>query len=177
MINSILIVAGIVLMIIAVIECTKLIQINTIPNLQWAWYAALSLIVFFLVGYIAYFFLSSTVGNIPMSSILICLILFFGAIFVITILSISYQLIKALTLRSSAMDQTNKTLAQSTKDLENRQNELKKAQQLLNDKNKELIKTLDDFYTLRVGLQKDLEAGKIAEENRKIKEKLDAIKK
>jgi diguanylate cyclase len=176
MLNSVLIVTGIILMVIAVVECAKLIQLNTIAGLQWAWYLILSLIVFFLVGYIAYFFLNSSYSNIPVSSMLISLILFFGAIFVITILSISYKLIKALTIHSSEIDKTNKSLTNNTKDLENRTGELKKIQDMLREKNKELLKTLDDFYTLRIGLQKDIEAGKLSEENKKIKEKIDAIK-
>lgn len=177
MLNTVLIVTGIVLMLIAVFECVRLIQLNTLVNLQWAWYLTLSLIVFFLVGYVAYFFLISSNSNLPISTMLISLILFFGAIFVITILSISYWLIKALTVHSSQISETNKNLTKNTKDLENRTNELKKIQDMLREKNKELLKTLDDFYTLRIGLQKDAEAGKVSEENEKIKERLDAVKK
>jgi hypothetical protein len=91
-------------------------------------------------------------------------------------LSISYTLIKALTIHSSEIDRTNQNLSKNTKDLENKTNELKKIQDFLREKNKELLKTLDDFYTLRLGLQKDIDAGKLSEENRKIKEKLDKLK-
>ena len=176
MINAALIISGVVLMVISVIQCVRLIQINTVKKLQWAWYLALLLIVFFLVGYIAYFFLSTNSPNLPISSLLICLILFFGAIFVITILSISYGLFHALIERSKEIDQTNTTLMKNASELENKQKELEKAQLLLDEKNKELEKTLDDFYTMRISLQKDMEAGKVAEENNKIKERLDAVK-
>jgi hypothetical protein len=176
MLNTVLIITGIVLMVIAVFECVRLIQLNTLVNLQWAWYLTLSLIVFFLLGYIAYFFLISSNGGLPISTMLISLILFFGAIFVITILSISYILIKALTMRSSQISETNKNLTKNTKDLENKTGELKKIQDMLREKNKELLKTLDDFYTLRIGLQKDVEAGKLSEENKKIKDRLDSVK-
>ena len=108
---------------------------------------------------------------------LISFILFFGAVFVITILSISYELVKALTVKSSQIDKTNKDLIANTKDLENKTNELKKTEQLLHEKNKELESTLDDFYVMRMALQKDMELGKVSEENRKIKERLDALKK
>lgn len=177
MFDTVLIVFGIVLMLIAIFQCVRLIQLNTLVNLQWAWYLTLGLIVFFLLGYIAYFFLISNNGSIPISSMLISLILFFGAVFVITILSITYWLIKALTVRSSQISETNKNLTKNTKDLENRTNELKKIQDMLREKNKELLKTLDDFYTLRIGLQKDVEAAKLSEENKKIKERLDSVKK
>src|SRR3989344_5257320 len=76
MINSILILLGIVLMVISVIQCIKLIQINSVKHLQWAWLMVLVLIVFFLIGYIAYYFLSTNSPNLPVSSLLICLILF-----------------------------------------------------------------------------------------------------
>jgi ABC-type lipoprotein release transport system permease subunit len=176
MINSLLIITGIILMVISVVQCIKLITLHALASLQWAWYVILGLIVFFLIGYIAYFFLNTSYSNIPVSSLLISLILFFGAIFVITILSISYGLISALTQRSLEIDQTNTTLTTNAKELEHKQNELKNAQELLRMKNKELVKTLDDFYTMRINIQKDMEAGKLAEENKKIKDRLDTIK-
>jgi predicted ferric reductase len=176
MINAVLVIAGIVIMIVSVVQCIRLINLNSIETLRGAWNFALGLIVFFLLAYIAYFFLETNYSSLPVSSLLISAILFFGAIFVITILSISYTLIKALTIHSSEIDRTNQNLSKNTKDLENKTNELKKIQDFLREKNKELLKTLDDFYTLRLGLQKDIDAGKLSEENRKIKEKLDKLK-
>jgi predicted PurR-regulated permease PerM len=176
MVNSALIVAGITLMVISVGQCIRLIRLNKIRSLQWAWYVIFSLIVFFLIGYVAYYILNSGYGNIPMSSLLVSLILFFGAIFVIAVLSISYQLFKALTERSSEIDKTNTDLVRNTQELQNKQAELKRAQELLHEKNKELVKMLDDFYMMRVNIQKDIETGKLVEENQKIKERLDTIK-
>jgi type VI protein secretion system component VasK len=176
MLESILIISGIVLMVIAVIECILLIRLNTIVNLRWAWYVIISLVLFFLIGYIGYFILFTTNSDIQMGMTLISFILFFGAIFVITILTISYQLIKALTIRSSEITETNKNLTKNTKELEAKHSELEKIQNMLREKNKELLKTLDDFYTLRIGLQKDLETGKMTEENTKIKARIDDLK-
>lgn len=51
------------------------------------------------------------------------------------------------------------------------------AEQKLKQANVELEKTLDDFYTVRLGLQKDLELNRVEEENKKIKAKIDNIKK
>lgn len=176
MINSVLIVTGILLQILSVVICIKLIKINTVKKLQWPWYLLLCLILFFLFGYIAYLFLNTNYGNIPVNSLLISLILFFGAIFVICVLSISYQLINTLLQQSAKLHETNKSLADNTQILTTKQSELEKIQLLLKEKNSELQKTLENFYTLRIGMQKDLEAGKLEAENKKIKERLDELK-
>ncbi len=55
--------------------------------------------------------------------------------------------------------------------------ELEEIKKELEKKNKELESTLDDFYTMRIGIQKDLELGRIEEENEKIKRRLDNLKK
>ncbi|OGF26340.1 hypothetical protein A2303_04055 [Candidatus Falkowbacteria bacterium RIFOXYB2_FULL_47_14] len=46
----------------------------------------------------------------------------------------------------------------------------------LDEKNKELERTLEDFYTIRLGMQRDLEKGTVSEENKKIRERLDKLK-
>jgi hypothetical protein len=176
MINSILIIIGIVLMILSVFRCIKLIKINVVRKLQALLYLMLFLIIFFLFGYTAYLFLNANYPNIPVSSLLICLILFFGAIFVVGILSISYQLIKILTQKTEELNQMNKSLIENADTLKNRQEELAKTRKMLEQKNTELEKTLDDFYTLRIGMQRDVELNSLAEENRKIKERIDNLK-
>ncbi|MEK6967834.1 MAG: HAMP domain-containing protein [Nanoarchaeota archaeon] len=62
-----------------------------------------------------------------------------------------------------SIDDLNKIVAEKTLGQEN--------------KNKELVETLDELYTLRIHLQKDMELGKVIEENSKIKERLDSLKK
>lgn len=47
----------------------------------------------------------------------------------------------------------------------------------MSKKNKELEDTLEEFYTLRIGMANDLKKGQIDEENKKIKERLDKLKK
>jgi hypothetical protein len=44
-------------------------------------------------------------------------------------------------------------------------------------KNKELEKTLEDFYTLRIDMEKDLKKDQVKKENKKIKSKLYKLKK
>mgnify|MGYP001571246748 FL=1 len=56
------------------------------------------------------------------------------------------------------------------------QNNVNEKTEELRKKNKELEETLEEFYTVRVGTQRDLESGKIKEENKKIREKLDRLK-
>jgi predicted PurR-regulated permease PerM len=163
-------------MIISVFQCIKLIKINTIEDLGTSWYFMLGLICFFLLGYIAFLFLQSNNSNIPISSLLICFILFFGAIFVIGVLSISYQLIKKLTQKTVELNKMNASLSENSNTLASKQEELIKMQGLLKQKNEELNKTLEDFYTIRIGMQKDMEKGKLEEENKMIKERLEKLK-
>jgi hypothetical protein len=115
-------------------------------------------------------------GNIPINSLLINLILFFGSIFVIGVLSISYKLILLLTKKTIEISQINNDLTENTKTLAQKKEELEKTQTLLKEKNKELQNTLEDFYALRITMQKDLELGRVKEENEKIKERLDKLK-
>jgi hypothetical protein len=176
MLNSILIITGIALMILSVFRCIKLIKVNVVKNLQGTLYLMLCLIIFFLLGYTSYLFLDTNYPDIPVSSLLICLILFFGAIFVVGILSISYQLIKILTQRTEELNQINKTLTGNTNTLKTRQEELVKTREMLEQRNSELEETLDDFYTMRISVQKEIESNKIEEENKKIKERLDNLK-
>ncbi len=46
----------------------------------------------------------------------------------------------------------------------------------LEKKNKELEDTLDDFYTLRIGMTRDMEKGVLEAENRKIKSKINKLR-
>jgi diguanylate cyclase len=174
--NSLLVVAGIIFLAISVFQCVKLIKINAIQNLQWPWYLMLYLIIFFLFGYAAYYYTSLHYGNISISSLLISLILFFGSIFVVGILSISRSLIESLTKKTMETSQINNNLIDNTKMLSQKKEELEKTQTQLKEKNQELENTLEDFYTLRLAMQKDIELGRVKKENEKIKERLDELK-
>lgn len=83
------------------------------------------------------------------------------------------DLIKEIKEREYAENNLKKnksTLLKLNKELIEAKSDLKK-------KNDELRKTMDDFYTIRVRMAKDIEKGKLEEENKKIKEKLDKFKK
>ncbi len=47
----------------------------------------------------------------------------------------------------------------------------------LEKKNQELEQTLDDFYTMRISMQRQLSDGTVEEENKKIKQRMDAARK
>jgi len=70
----------------------------------------------------------------------------------------------------------NKKVEERTGDLKNSKNELEKAKKELEQKNKELEQTLDDFYTMRLTMQKELEKGQIKKENQEIKKRLDKLR-
>jgi nitrate/nitrite-specific signal transduction histidine kinase len=76
-----------------------------------------------------------------------------------------------------AKDELDKKVEERTNNLKNTTDDLKKTKQELENKNKELEETLEDFYTMRIGMQKDLKLGRVEEENKKIKKRLDKLKK
>jgi hypothetical protein len=125
---------------------------------------------------VACYYLDTYSKDIPINSLLISLILFFGSIFVIGVLSISYGLIKLLTKKNAEINQINNEIIENTRALARKKEELEKTQTLLKEKNTELQNTLEDFYTLRIAVQKDMELGKVKEENEKIKESLSKLK-
>jgi hypothetical protein len=113
---------------------------------------------------------------IPLNSLLISLILFFGSVFVIGVLTVSYQLVSVLIQKTKELSLSNKTISENSELLRNKQIDLEKMESILKEKNNELEKTLEDFYTVRLGMEKDIQAGKLEEENKNIKNRLDALK-
>ena len=86
-----------------------------------------------------------------------------------------FLVILIFTLRIQVKSKTNKLVAEIDAHKKARV-ELGEFKKELEKKNKELENTLDDFYTMRIGIQKDLELGRIEEENEKIKRRLDNLK-
>jgi nitrogen fixation/metabolism regulation signal transduction histidine kinase len=68
-------------------------------------------------------------------------------------------------------------LKKSRDDLLKANKELENSKKELEMKNKELDQTLEDFYTVRLNMQKDMELGRVEEENKKIKQRLDRLRK
>jgi uncharacterized protein YpmS len=64
-----------------------------------------------------------------------------------------------------------------TAELELKINELKESQEQLTRTKNELQESLDMFYTMRIGIQKEIESGQFEKENQIIKERLNILKK
>lgn len=84
------------------------------------------------------------------------------------------QLSRSFDKMTESLKKSKEILEKYNKELEEK---VKKKTEELEEKNKELEETLDDFYTLRIGMQRDTESGKLEEENKKIKKRLDRVKK
>lgn len=85
----------------------------------------------------------------------------------------THDLIKEIEERKLA----EKELAHGKRILKELNEELKVAKLSLEEKNKELEETLEDFYTMRLGMSRDLKLGQVEKENKKIKNKLNKLKK
>jgi len=176
MVNFILVAAGVILMIVALALCFRIISITTIKKLQWQWYAMASLIIFFLIAYVAYLVLVNDSTRAITVLPLVAFILFFGAVFVVGVLSISYRLILALTVIAKENVEANIQLTKNSESLRVKQKALEDAQHTLTKRNMELEKTLEMFYNIRTDFQKSQAAGKVEEQNRLMRERLDELK-
>jgi hypothetical protein len=94
----------------------------------------LALIIFFLFGYTGFYYLSSYYIDLQISTLLIRFILFFGSIFVIGILSVSYKLIELLTKKTMELSQANGKLAEDSETPTREEEGLEKTQTLLKEK-------------------------------------------
>jgi hypothetical protein len=121
--SSFLIIVGIIFLVISVLQCIRIIRINPIQSLLWQWYLMLCLIIFFLLGYAGFYYLSFYYIDLQISTLLIKYILFFGSIFVIGVLSISYKLIELLTKKTMELSEMNSKLMENTKSLAQKKEE------------------------------------------------------
>ena len=168
---------GIVLMVYAVVLCRRLIQAVTDRKLRPPWYVLLFLICFFLAGYTSFlFFMFTSAMDLGMTGPLIGSILFLGAVFVVLVLAVGYVLVTSVNRHVLELDDKNRVLTNMTVELREGKEELEKAKKEQEEKNKEMEAVLEDFYTLRIGVGRDVEAGKFEEENKRIKERLDKLK-
>jgi len=135
------------------------------------------LIYFFLIGYIA--FLINIFRNISsqgMTEFLVSIIFFFGAIFVVIILKINCKLIIYLSEKSIDLQKLNKNLKSKNYDLIQKSKALIISEKKYKDQTEELETMLDDFYTIRLGMEEQVKKDVLEEENKKIKEKIKQLK-
>jgi len=92
-------------------------------------------------------------------------IFFFGALFVVIVLRVNYKLILKLTENSLRLGELNTVLENKNKELSHKTEELKKSEEKYIKRSKELDETLENFYTMRIGLQKQIDKDTIAFES------------
>jgi chromosome segregation ATPase len=84
--------------------------------------------------------------------------------------------VRGLNEKTDKIQEANTILTHDAEMIQKKDKELEEIKSKLEKKNAELEKVLEDFYTIRIGMQRDMEAGKLEEENKKIKEQLDKLK-
>jgi hypothetical protein len=171
MFSTILVIVGIFQMVYAVYSAHRLLKIIRGLRYRRLWFLLIALIYFFLLGYLIYLFLLSTALNpSDITAMLISGVFCFGALFVVLTLYVCSSLIENL-------NENNTILTTDSQAIQRNQTELKEAKAKLEQKNQELEKVLEDFYTLRMGFERDLESGQLHSENLAIKNRLDELKK
>lgn len=81
-----------------------------------------------------------------------------------------------ITVVQNRINTTLTALERSLEKSKQSELELNKKSEDLEKTNNELEGTLEDFYTIRLTMQRDIEAGKLEIENEKIKKRLDSLK-
>lgn len=151
MINIILHVLGIILQVYAIILCSQINKKLGEKKLKSSWNFISVLIIFFLFGYCFHLYLIiNHLTSIVYKDILISLIFFFGAIFVVTVVSISKKQIIMLNNDKKELESKNSELLVVSDRLKKEHAELEKAKSVLEIKNTNLKDDLDSFYTLKI---------------------------
>ena len=177
MVPKLLVCSGILFMGYAVYSGRKLLESIRDPTKKETWYVLFLLIILFLIGYVFFLYLLFTsINPTDASTQLVSAILFFGSLFVVIVLSVNYSLVGSLNENAQRLSESNEALTKNIDQLRQKDTSLVEAKEKLERKNEELEKVLEDFYTMRIGMTKDLEAGKLEEENKRIKERLEQLK-
>ena len=128
------------------------------------------LVLFFLIGYLVYFgLLILAIDGNSIHNVLISLIFLFGALFVIIIFKINLRLISILKEQRDKQLNLMDDIQAQNRELEDTKRELKK-------KNQQLEETMEDFYTMRTTISKQMRAGEFEDENQKIRDTIDELK-
>ena len=174
MINLTIVSCGIILLIYSVVLCHTL-NTKIDRNIVQKPSSLISILIYlFILGYVVFLWrLIITIASHNVTELLVSGIFFFGALFVVIVLRVNYKLILKLTENSLRLGELNTVLENKNKELSHKTEELKKSEEKYIKRSKELDETLENFYTMRIGLQKQIDKDTIEEENRKIKERLD----
>lgn len=122
-----------------------------------------TMFIFLYFYYLSYLY--QTLPSHTPVELVISSLLFLGSLFVITVLALNRHLLTSLRRQNASLKQTNQLLTNQGEDLKN--------------KEKELLKTLENFYTLRIDMLNKLKKGEaqtLEKENAQIKSKLSDTK-
>src|SRR3989339_673152 len=156
MFNIILVLLGIIFLIYSTFLCNGLNFKKTLDReiFRKPCLVIKILVYLFVFGYITFLmYLIRDINSQSPNELLVSVIFFFGAVFVVIDLKINNQ----------DLIQKSKALIISEKKYKDQTNELEK--------------TLDDFYTMRLGMEKQMKEGTLEEENKKIKDRIDTLNK
>ncbi|MBN1792609.1 hypothetical protein JW826_02905 [Candidatus Woesearchaeota archaeon] len=171
MLSIILVSVGIILLIEAVVLNLDLLRILTDPKLQRRWRLLLGLIFFFIIGYVAFLItLVMPHADLAFTPLIIAAVFCLGAVFVVTVLLVDISMVKRLVSKNKELSDVTRALMSANENLERAETDLER-------KNEELKKNLEDFYSVRVSLAKDLDKKKVKQENARIRKRIDMLEK
>lgn len=164
-----LVLVGVIFLLYAAVICHSLLVQISLYQKNNSNKIILGFIYFFILGYLAFIAQLVTLETHGLSELIVSAIFFFGALFVVVVIKVIAKLMLGLIENNSKLEHFNI-------ELKSKNDELKQSEDKYVARSKELEATLEDFYTLRIGMEKQLEKGVVEEENIKIKSRLDALK-
>jgi len=136
------------------------------------------LIYIFVLGYIFFaWYLAINMNKIGFIEIVVSLVFFFGAIFVVFIFQINKALLEQINQHTSIMDANNKNLEELNNKLADSLKKLEESKKKYKDKSVELEDALEGVYMLRIKLAEFSGSEDMKKENELIKDKIDELKK
>jgi hypothetical protein len=173
MLRGYLVGPGIILLAISLFFIFNTIKYIKSKLFKKSYYVLIILVIFFIFGYI-YCLINSIFKEFSLSysCIFLSSILLFGSVFVILISVFNYCLIKELNIHNEKISKSNMILKNLIIKLKKNKSKIEKFDKDLKLKNSNLIKTLEEFYTLRLSMH-----NQELKENNNIKKKIEDLKK
>lgn len=177
----IILLIGIIILFYGLFLCQEIRKKIKIHSSGWLNYNTIFfLIIFFILGYAGvaihmfqemFFQRNSNISK----DTLVCSVFLLGALFIVVVLKINKNILFFLEKTKDHLKTANAELKIAYEKLGKDTDKMKEAQSIIQKKNQELEKALDDFYTLRLEMQEETKDETIKSENNHIKERIDSV--
>jgi len=176
MFSVLLVLLGFITLIVSVTLNINIDKKTIESNLEKTFPFSSLLIIFFIVAYSYYLFkVFYDYLYKQNNDVLIPVIFFLNAIFVLTSTVAKKNFSQKIFDKTKNLDEVNSTLKDNYYRLKKQKQTLEKSEKRLTEKTAKLEELMEDFYTLRINMEKE-SGDKVKEENQQISKILKTIK-